>query len=329
VTEHEDIVLRAQGLGKDYRLTRERRAGGRPALNEVDFALTRGQTLGVIGESGSGKTTLARCLALLERPTSGQVWLGGTELTALGGRELRAQRRRVQTVFQDPYSSLNPRLTVSSALREVLQVHGLATGEAAQRRVVELLDLVGLPATATSRYPADFSGGQRQRIGIARALAAEPEVLIADEAVSALDVSVQAQVLNLFLTLQQELDLSIVFISHDLHVVEYVADRTMVMFAGRVVEQWEGVIQPTHPYAAALAAAAPRLHPEASAPSQARGAGGSTRAVAAEGCSYRLRCPEAFEPCQSLDPPLREIAPEHGVRCHARQPCRQPGVARG
>ena len=320
MVEQPDTVLRAQGLAKDYRSLRERRAGGRPALSPVDIVLTKGQTLGVIGESGSGKTTLARCLAVLERPTAGAVWLHDTELTALDGRALRARRRHVQTVFQDPFSSLNPRLTVSSALREVLQVHGLAAGKGAHQRVAELLDLVGLPAAAADRYPADFSGGQRQRIGIARALAAEPEVLIADEAVSALDVSVQAQVLNLFLMLQKELELSMVFISHDLHVVEYVADRTLVMFAGRVVEEWEGAARPAHPYAQALAAAAPRLHPDTSPRSQAQPVGLATRAVADEGCPYRLRCAEAFAPCPTDDPPLYDVGGLHHVGCHARTP---------
>src|SRR5438309_4470046 len=208
----------------------------RPALADASLSLERGESVGIVGESGSGKSTFARCLALLERPDAGRVFLDGIDLTRLGAGPLRRSRRRIQVVFQDPYSSLNPRLTVGSTLREVLLVHRLAARDRIARRVDELLDQVGLPARAVNRYPSDFSGGQRQRICIARALAADPNVLIADEPVSALDVSIQAQILNLLADLRAQLALSMIFISHDLHVVRYIAPKIAVMFGGGIVE---------------------------------------------------------------------------------------------
>src|SRR5256885_7277598 len=227
----------------------------RPALADASLSLERGESVGVVGESGSGKSTFARCLALLERPDVGRVLLDGIDLTGLGAGPLRRVRRRIQVVFQDPYSSLNPRLTVGSTLREVLLVHRLAARDRIDRRVDELLDQVRLPARAVDRYPSDFSGGQRQRICIARALAATPDILIADEPVSALDVSIQAQILNLLIRLRDELGLTMIFISHDLHVVRRVAPRIAVMFGGRIVELLPpGVAleDARHPYTQAL-----------------------------------------------------------------------------
>jgi oligopeptide transport system ATP-binding protein len=290
----------------------------RPALADASLALERGEAIGIVGESGSGKSTLARCLALLERPDTGRVLLEGTDLTRLGRRQLRRSRRRIQVVFQDPYSSLNPRLTVGSALREVLLVHDPVPRDQVPRRVEALLDQVGLPAHAVERYPADFSGGQRQRICIARALAADPEVLIADEPVSALDVSIQAQILNLLADLRGRLALSMIFISHDLHVVRYIAPKIAVMFGGRIVEVLPAGVPlegARHPYTEALLAARSRLEP-----------GWLTRTgqldtelaagLPTMGCPFRARCPHAFGTCEEVDPPLRDLGGGHAVACH-------------
>ena len=290
----------------------------RPALADASLSLERGESVGIVGESGSGKSTFARCLALLERPDAGRVFLDGIDLTRLGAGPLRRSRRRIQVVFQDPYSSLNPRLTVGSTLREVLLVHHLAARDRIARRVDELLDQVGLPARAVDRYPSDFSGGQRQRICIARALAADPNVLIADEPVSALDVSIQAQILNLLADLRAQLALSMIFISHDLHVVRYIAPKIAVMFGGRIVE----VLPPgiplenaRHPYTQALLASGSRLEPgwltrvgELNADLSA--------SLPATGCPFRERCPHAFAPCRDVDPPARDIGEGHAVACH-------------
>jgi oligopeptide transport system ATP-binding protein len=291
----------------------------RPALDGVSFSLKRGDILGIVGESGSGKSTLARCITLLERPDTGTVKFGGVDLVGLDARALRAQRRRMQIVFQDPYSSLNPRMAVGDALAEVLYVHRLARGTAADARIARLLDMVGLPTAVAGRYPSDFSGGQRQRICIARALAAEPDLLIADEAVSALDVSIQAQILNLLLDLRTELHLSMIFISHNLYVVHRVAQRFGVMFGGRLVEVIpEGVplAGARHPYTTALLAAAPRID---RAPVEAveRRDADLVTGLPPDGCPYRERCPHAFAPCSSIDPPLQAVdGASHLVACH-------------
>jgi oligopeptide/dipeptide ABC transporter ATP-binding protein len=298
----------AERLSKEYRT-------GRPALSEVSLTVARGAVLGIVGESGSGKSTLARCVSLLERPDSGRVLLDGVELTALGPRQLRRERRRIQVVFQDPYASLNPRLTVGSALAEVLRVHRLAPPAGITARVAELLALVGLPSSAASRRPVEFSGGQRQRICIARALAAEPDLLIADEPLSSLDVSIQAQILNLLLDLRDELSLAMIFISHDLHVVRRVAPTIAVMFGGRIVEALPPEValeDARHPYTRALLAALPSLRAKLPDPGQADlGA-----ALPLEGCPFRDRCPHAHAPCATIDPPLLPVQGQHAVACH-------------
>ncbi len=290
----------------------------RPALADASLSLERGESVGIVGESGSGKTTFARCLALLERPDAGRVLLDGIDLTGLGAGPLRRVRRRIQVVFQDPYSSLNPRLTVGSTLREVLLVHRLAARDRIDRRVDELLDQVGLPARAVDRYPSDFSGGQRQRICIARALAATPDILIADEPVSALDVSIQAQILNLLVDLRARLALSMIFISHDLHVVRYIAPKIAVMFGGSIVEMLPPGIpleSARHPYTQALLASRSRLEPgwltrvgELNADLSA--------SLPATGCPFRGRCPHAFALCRDVDPAARDIGEGHAVACH-------------
>ena len=312
-------ILRGEHLTRDFDRGRARRlwskpASRRPALLDVSVTLERGEVLGIVGESGSGKSTLVRCLTLLERPDSGRVLLEGTDISALGPRDLRAQRRQIQIVFQDPYASLNPRMTVGQTLREVLAVHRLARGADADKRVTSLLDLVGLSNSAQLRYPADFSGGQRQRICIARALAAEPSILVADESVSALDVSIQAQILNLLSDLRRELSLSMLFISHDLGVVSYIADRVAVMFGGRIIETLgpgKTLESARHPYTRALHDAVPNLAGLPAPPPR-----GVPIVSTVQGCPFRGRCPHAGDDCQAHDPELVSLEGEHAVACH-------------
>ena len=315
-----EAVLRAEGLWKSYEsgglLARvAARPPRRPALIDASLELAPGGVLGVVGESGSGKSTLARCLSLLERPDRGRVLFKGEDLTAPSPSDLRVRRRRIQTVFQDPYASLNPRLRVGDALAEVLSVHRLAPPRGVRARVGQLLDQVGLPASAVDLYPADFSGGQRQRICIARALAAQPEVLIADEPVSSLDVSIRAQVLNLLLDLRDTLGLAIVLIGHDLLLVSRIAPRISVMLGGQIVEMLPpgvSLAEARHPYTRELLAAVPRLEPGATRPDPA--APLLTGTMAAAGCPYWERCPHRLDPrCRTETPPLREVAPGHRV----------------
>ena len=257
-----EVLVRAERLTRTF--TRSRRPV--TAVRDVSFDIRRGETLGLVGESGCGKTTVGRLLLRLDRPTAGRVRYRDEDVGALEGDRLRAFRRRAQIVFQDPYGSLNPRMTVGGALREVLRVHGLAGRAEAPARVAELLELVGMSGSDGNRYPHEFSGGQRQRVGIARALAVEPEFVVADEPVSALDVSVQAQILNLLQDLQAELGLTYLFISHDLAVVRQLSDRVAVMFEGRIVELAETeslFVSPRDPYTRALLSAMPRMRPGA------------------------------------------------------------------
>jgi oligopeptide/dipeptide ABC transporter ATP-binding protein len=295
------------------------------ALNGVSFSVKRGETLGIVGESGCGKSTLARCLVRLHEPKSGRIDFAGTEVLKLQGAERRAYNRRVQMVFQDPYSSLNPRMTVRQALSEALTFHELRQGEAIGQRIAELLDLVRLPGDAADRYPHEFSGGQRQRIGIARALAVEPECLIADELVSALDVSVQAQIVNLLLELQARLHLTVLFIAHDLRLVRHISHRVAVMYLGAIVELAETEIlftQPAHPYTAALLKAAPELDPaRRSVVDAVRGELPSPLAIP-PGCPFHPRCPYVMARCR-VEPPLLtprgepgRIAIGHIAACH-------------
>jgi oligopeptide/dipeptide ABC transporter ATP-binding protein len=277
------------------------------ALNGVDLTVRRGETLGVVGESGCGKSTLARSIVRLVTASEGSIRYAGLDVRSLEGAALRAYRRRVQMVFQDPYGSLNPRQTVGGMLAEALRVHHLRPREAVPARVRELLDLVHLPADAALRYPHEFSGGQRQRIGIARALALEPECLIADELVSALDVSVQAQVVNLLLELQDRLGLTILFVAHDLRLVRHISHRVTVMYLGRVVELAGAETlfrEPAHPYTQALLAAAPSLDPARRTTRAAvRGELPSPLAIPT-GCPLHPRCPHAFERCRIERPEL-------------------------
>jgi oligopeptide/dipeptide ABC transporter ATP-binding protein len=289
------------------------------ALAGVSLTVGDGEILGIVGESGCGKSTLAKLLVRLEDPTSGRVELDGVDLTAARGAELRRQRRRIQMIFQDPYSSLNPRLRVGPALHEVLAVHRLAD-RARDRRVGELLEMVGLGGGFAARYPHELSGGQRQRVGIARALAVEPKVLLLDEPVSALDVSVRAEIMNLLVNLRRELGLSYVFISHDVAMVRHISDRVAVMYLGRVVEvgDWKSVLdRPEHPYTAALCEAVPAPDPTHSQPIEASVAGEVPNPAAPpSGCPFHPRCALAEDDCRRLDPALLPLRPAHQVACH-------------
>jgi oligopeptide transport system ATP-binding protein len=292
------------------------------AVAGVSFAIRRGETLGLVGESGCGKTTTGRCILQLERPTSGSVVFEGRELTTLEPRELRAVRRRMQVIFQDPYSSLNPRMTVGDIVEEPLAVHGIVAGAAERaQRVRRLLAQVGLLAQHAGRYPHQLSGGQRQRVGIARALAMEPTLIICDEPVSALDVSIQAQIINLLEDLQAELSLTYLFIAHDLAVVRHISDRVAVMYLGRIVELADRKAlydRPLHPYTRALLSAVPIPDPEVEAHRERTVLRGEVPSPLAppSGCVFHPRCPIAVDRCAVEVPLLREISPGHWGACH-------------
>jgi ABC-type glutathione transport system ATPase component len=312
-------ILSARGLWKSFGghgALGSRNKPRRPALVDASLTLERGQILGVVGESGSGKTTLARCLSLLMRPDKGSIVLDGEELTTLPISELRRRRRQIQTVFQDPYGSLNPRMRIGDAIGEVLSFHGLVSRRQILARVKELLDIVGMAPSSVDRYPSDFSGGQRQRICIARALAAEPAVLIADEAVSALDVSIRAQILNLLLDLRDRLGLSMIFIGHDLLVVSFVADSVAVMLGGQIIEVLPKLTTPAagiHPYTQELLAAAPSLLDPPLEPAGAPEPASTTEPPIVS-CPYWLRCPiRSDERCGREYPQLRALGPGHWV----------------
>ena len=320
-----ETLLEVRDLVKHYPISAGffgRNVGVVRAVDGVSFTIRRGETLGLVGESGCGKTTTGRCVLQLERPTSGSVRFEGQELTTLGAAALRSVRRRIQVIFQDPYSSLNPRMTVGQIVGEPLAVHGLVPDAAGRvARVKELLDQVGLLPQHDRRYPHQLSGGQRQRVGIARALSLEPSLIICDEPVSALDVSIQAQIINLLEDLQQELGLTYLFVAHDLSVVRHISDRVAVMYLGKIVELADRQTlyeAPRHPYTKALLSAVPIPDPEVEARREHVVLGGEVPSPLRPppGCAFHPRCPIAVDECGRTTPALRELDPGHRAACH-------------
>ncbi len=314
-------LLEIRDLAKTFRMSGK--SGAKPgrlkAVAGVNLQIAAGETLGLVGESGCGKSTLGKLILGLTPADKGEVLYRGTDLMRLSARQLRPYRRQMQMIFQDPFSSLNPRMTVGETLAEPLIIHRLCAAIDRQKRVEELLNQVGLDAAAASRYPHEFSGGQRQRISIARALAVEPELIIADEPVSALDLSVQAQILNLMREIQQQHKLSYLFIAHDLAVVEHVSDRVAVMYLGKIVETApadELYRQPRHPYTEALLAAIPQPDPSlAGRPAPLKGEIPSPLNPPS-GCSFHPRCPYATEICHRQEPELRNLGSNRQTACH-------------
>lgn len=319
------VLLSIRNLVKHFPITRgiifQKQIGAVHAVDDISFDIHQGETLGLVGESGCGKSTTGRTILQLYRPTSGQVVFDGIDLVALKGNELRKMRRRMQMIFQDPYASLNPRMTVGEIIGEPLLIHGVAKGKAIQERVEQLLELVGLNPAFSNRYPHEFSGGQRQRIGVARALALQPDLIVCDEPISALDVSIQAQVVNLLEDLQHQFGLTYLFIAHDLSMVRHISDRIAVMYLGVLVEladRNELYNHPLHPYTQALLSAVPipdpfveerrrRIILEGDVPSPVN---------PPSGCRFRTRCKYAKEQCSEVKPEWRELQPGHFVACH-------------
>jgi len=321
-----DELLRVENLQKYFPVTKgivfQKQVAAVKAVDDISFTIRRGETLGVVGESGCGKSTMARCVARLLDPTGGKILFDGTDITRLSRAEMRPVRREMMMVFQDPYASLNARKRVGFIVGEPLEVHGIGTDAERKRRVQDLLEVVGLNPEHYNRFPHEFSGGQRQRIGVARALAANPKLIICDEPVSALDVSVQAQILNLLKDLQKEFGLTYLFIAHDLNVVRHISDRVMVMYLGKVAEVGAGhhlYKEPKHPYTGALLSAVPIPNPTL---------GRARKAIVLEGdvpnpinppsaCRFHPRCPRFVEGrCDVDEPELRSFGADHVAACH-------------
>lgn len=317
-------VLRVEGLKKLFPVRRgllQRVSGHVQAVDGVSFEIAAGETLCLVGESGCGKSTVARTVMKLQQPSGGRIWLGEEEVTDLDEAGMRPHRRQVQMVFQDPYSSLNPRMKAGELIGEPLENFGVTDPAQRRDRVLALLDKVGMRADAADRFPFEFSGGQRQRLVIARALALQPRLIIADEPVSALDVSVQAQVINLLMDLQEEFGLSYLFVSHDLAVVEHIGHRIAVMYLGRIVElapKRQIFAQPLHPYTEALMAAAPIADPAARRDRLVIEGDVPSPLNPPAGCHFHTRCPYAQPRCRTEVPALRELRPGRWVACHLR-----------
>ena len=323
VHANNEVLLRVDDLMMHFPIYRgvfQRQVGAVRAVDGVSFEVKRGETLGLVGESGCGKSTTGRTILQLYKPTAGRVNFDGVDLIGLKGESLRKMRRKIQMIFQDPYASLNPRMTVEQLVGEPLMVHNVATGEEIKQRVAHLLDLVKLNPAFAGRYPHEFSGGQRQRIGVARALALQPSFVICDEPISALDVSIQAQVVNLLEELQEQFNLTYLFIAHDLSMVKHISDRVAVMYLGVIVElasRDELYAKPLHPYTQALLSAVPIPDPVADAKRQRTILKGDVPSPVnpPSGCRFRTRCPIAQEVCSQSRPEFREIRPGHFVAC--------------
>ena len=319
------VLLDVRGLQMHFPVSKgvifQSRVGEIKAVDGVSFQIMRGETLGLVGESGCGKTTIGRCILQLLKPTSGEVRFRGEDLTQLSGKEMRALRKELQVIFQDPYGSLNPRMTVGAIVEEPLIIHKIGDRDERKNRVQELFEVVGLNPNMMDRYPYEFSGGQRQRIGIARALAVNPTFIVCDEPVSALDVSIQAQVINLLRSLQERFDLTYLFIAHDLSVVRHISDRVAVMYLGKIVEitgRDELYQDPKHPYTRALLSAVPIPDPVVEASRERIILTGDVPSPIdpPEGCSFHPRCPFAMDVCREITPLLKRTSQGHSVACH-------------
>ncbi len=320
-----DVLLEVRRLCKYFSLTSgvilQRVVGLIKAVDDVSFFIRKGETLGLVGESGSGKTTTGRCILQLDRPTSGEVFFEGRDLAGVDENELRPMRRKIQVIFQDPYSSLNPRMTIGQIVGESLLVHRVVQGKAEYReRVQDLLSVVGLNPAMANRFPHELSGGQRQRVGVARALSVEPSFIVCDEPVSALDVSIQAQIINLLEDLQAQFDLTYLFIAHDLSVVRHISDRVAVMYLGKIAEvadRRELYENPLHPYTRALLAAVPIPDPAVEATRERVILKGEVPSPLnpPSGCVFHPRCPIAIPECSQVIPELREVSANHWVAC--------------
>lgn len=316
------VLLKVENLKKYFPIRAglfAKHVGDVKAVDDVSFEIYEGETLGIVGESGCGKSTTGRVLMRLHEPTEGRVTFEGTELTELSGEEMRKMRREIQMVFQDPYASLNPRHTIEKILEEPLIVHGIGTPAERKKKVMDYLKIVGLSEYHAKRYPHQFSGGQRQRIGIARALMTNPKLIIADEPVSALDVSIQAQVLNLMQKLQEDLKLTYIFIAHDLGVVRHISDRVGVMYLGRMVELAESeslYSEPLHPYTQALLSAVPVPDPQYERSQILLKGDIPSPSNPPTGCTFHTRCPKAMEHCKQVAPKMQQVKEGHSVACH-------------
>lgn len=322
---HDGALLRVENLVKHFPITQgiivQRQVGAVHAVDSISFDIRHGETLGLVGESGCGKSTTGRTVLQLYKPTAGHVYFDDVDLVGLGAKELRKMRRKMQMIFQDPYASLNPRMTVGEIVGEPLVVHNIARNSDVQERVEHLLELVGLNPSFSNRYPHEFSGGQRQRIGVARALALQPQLIVCDEPISALDVSIQAQVVNLLEDLQKEFNLTYLFIAHDLSMVRHISDRVAVMYLGIIVElasRNELYNKPLHPYTQALLSAVPIPDPLVEAKRQRVILQGDVPSPVnpPSGCRFRTRCPIAEQICAEVTPDWKEIKPDHHVACH-------------
>ena len=320
-----DVLLHVRDLRVYFPVTAglifQRKVADVKAVDGVTFYIRKGETLGLVGESGCGKSTTGRAILQLYRPTSGSVQFGETELTQLKGGDLRRMRRKMQMIFQDPYASLNPRMSAGAIIGEPLAIHNLAKGEQRRERVAELMRIVGLNPFYASRFPHEFSGGQRQRIGVARALAVEPDFIVADEPVSALDVSIQAQIINLLEDLQEQFGLTYLFIAHDLSVVRHISDRIAVMYLGKLMEltgRDELYENPLHPYTKALLSAVPIPDPVLEEKRERIMLSGDVPSAMAPppGCVFNTRCPIVIDECRTVIPEWREVSKDHWVACH-------------